>query len=284
MSQYAPHIARATTVATLMRKVLVALLPGIALSVWFNGPALLWQLPLASITALLAEAAMLRMRGLAPAPFLKDLSAVVSAWLLVLFMSPLAPWWLIVVATLFAIVVAKQLYGGLGNNLFNPAMAGLAVAVLAFPAHMAGMDALPATASAAGWIALGWLLGGLWLWQQKVINWQAPLAMLAAVGAMSELLWQLAPSHSASPLWQLSHGGLLLAAGFILTDPVTSPWLPRGRLLFGLAVGLLTVLLRVNGEIQGAIAFAVLIMNCVVPFIDRHTWPKAFGYRGKRRG
>lgn len=119
-----------------MLKVLLALLPGIALYVWNFGPAILVSIMLASITALATEAAMLKLRKRPVAPFLRDNSALLTGWLLALSIPPLAPWWLVVVGTAFAIAIAKHLYGGLGNNLFNPAMVGYAVLIISFPAQM----------------------------------------------------------------------------------------------------------------------------------------------------
>ena len=131
-----PYISEAPSVSTIMLKVMLALLPGIALYVWFYGPAILVSLMLASLTALATEAAMLKLRDRPLKPFLSDNSALLTAWLLALSIPPLAPWWLVVVGTAFAISIAKQLYGGLGNNPFNPAMVGYAVLIISFPAHM----------------------------------------------------------------------------------------------------------------------------------------------------
>ncbi len=131
-----PFIARPLAVNQIMLRVLLALLPGIALYVWYFGPAILLSIALASATALLTEAAMLKMRGRPLRPFLSDNSALLTSWLLALSIPPLAPWWLIVTGTAFAIAVAKQLYGGLGNNPFNPAMIGYAVLIISFPHEM----------------------------------------------------------------------------------------------------------------------------------------------------
>jgi electron transport complex protein RnfD len=133
---FTPLISKPDSVAQIMLKVLLALLPGIALYVWYFGPAILVSITLASITALATEAAMLKLRNRPIAPFLKDNSALLTAWLLALSIPPLAPWWLVVVGTAFAIAIAKQLYGGLGNNPFNPAMVGYAVLIISFPVHM----------------------------------------------------------------------------------------------------------------------------------------------------
>jgi len=131
-----PFILDRSSVTQVMAWVLAALLPGIAVYVWVFGPGILVTLSLATVTALVAEAAMLKARGYPVKPFLTDLSAIVTAWLLALSLPSLAPWWLIVTGTLFAIVVAKHLYGGLGQNIFNPAMVGYAVLIVSFPVQM----------------------------------------------------------------------------------------------------------------------------------------------------
>ena len=133
---FSPLISKSESVSVIMLKVLLALLPGIALYVWYFGPAILVSITLASLTALGTEALMLKLRNRPIAPFLKDNSALLTAWLLALSIPPLAPWWLVVVGTAFAIAIAKHLYGGLGNNLFNPAMVGYAVLIISFPAQM----------------------------------------------------------------------------------------------------------------------------------------------------
>ena len=133
---FSPFISKPDTVSQIMLKVLLALIPGIALYVWCYGPAILVSITLASITALATEAAMLKLRDRPVAPFLKDNSALLTGWLLALSIPPLAPWWLIVVGTAFSIAVAKHLYGGLGNNPFNPAMIGYAVLIISFPVQM----------------------------------------------------------------------------------------------------------------------------------------------------
>lgn len=132
----APLLHGRDSVTRIMAWVLGALVPGIAAYVWLFGPGILVTLTLATVTAAAAETAMLKARGYPVRPFLFDLSAVVTAWLLALSLPTLAPWWLIVTGTLFAIVVAKHLYGGLGQNIFNPAMVGYAVLIVSFPVQM----------------------------------------------------------------------------------------------------------------------------------------------------
>lgn len=131
-----PFIAQPSSVSQIMLRVLLALIPGIALYVWYFGPAILVSITLASITALATEAAMLKLRNRPIKPFLSDNTALLTAWLLALSIPPLAPWWMAVVGTAFAIAVSKHLYGGLGSNPFNPAMIGYAVLIISFPVHM----------------------------------------------------------------------------------------------------------------------------------------------------
>ena len=132
----APFLLKDTSVSQVMIQVCVALIPGIAAYAWLVGPAILAQLVIATLAALAAEAAMLSLRGKPLGLFLSDGSAIVTAWLIALTFPPLAPWWLVATGTVFAIVVAKHLYGGLGQNPFNPAMVAFAVCIVSFPALM----------------------------------------------------------------------------------------------------------------------------------------------------
>lgn len=133
---YSPFIRKPSSVSQIMLRVILALIPGLAAYIWYFGPIILVSLTLASITALATEAAMLKLRRRPIAPFLKDNSALLTAWLIALSIPAFAPWWLVVVGTAFAIVIAKQLYGGLGNNPFNPAMIAYAALIVSFPTHM----------------------------------------------------------------------------------------------------------------------------------------------------
>lgn len=321
-----------------MLKVLLALVPGIFAYVWIFGGGILVTIALATITALLSEAAMLKIRRRPVKPHLMDLSAVVTAWLLALALPPLAPWWLVVVGTLFAIVIAKQLYGGLGYNPFNPAMVGYAVLLISFPIIMTKWPAplllaqtklgffdqlqfifsniLPndvkvdAITSATpldylktqlklnheitsivqapifgtfgakgGEIVTGaYLLGGLYLLQQRIISWHLPTAFLAALAAISLAFYAFNPAQYASPMFHLMSGASLLAAFFIITDPVSGPTTPRGKLYFAAGAGVLTYLIRVYGGYPDGAAFAILIMNMCVPLIDALTQPRVFGH------
>lgn len=333
-----PYIFDAPTVSTVMGQVLLALIPGIAAYVYVFGGGILVTLALATVTAIVAEAAMLKLRNRPIIPFLRDYSAVITAWLLALAIPPLAPWWLIVVGTLFAIVVAKQLYGGLGYNPFNPAMIGYAVLLISFPAAMTKWPAalqlaqtplsfyeqlqfilsgalpsevtLDAVTSATPldylktqltlkhdvysikqspifgmlggtgteYIALAYLLGGLYLWQLKIISWHLPTAFLAALAVMAGAFWMMDSAHYANPLFHLFSGASMLCAFFIITDPVSGPTTPKGKLIFAVGVGIITYLIRAFGGFPDGVAFAVIFMNICVPLIDTYTQPRVFGH------
>ena len=334
-----PYIADAPSVTSLMFKVLLALLPGIVAYVWVYGGGILVTLTLATITAVAAEAALLKLRQRPVKPYLFDMSAVVTAWLLALALPPLAPWWLVVVGTFFAIVIAKQIYGGLGYNPFNPAMVGYAVLLISFPLimtkwpaplslaqtplnfldqlHYIFSQALPgdikvdAITSATpldylktqlmlkhevtaiqeapvfgvmgatgGEVVTGaYLLGGLYLLQQRIISWHLPTAFLAALGLISFGFNISNPSQFANPLFHLMSGASMLCAFFIITDPVSGPTTPRGKLYFATGVGILTYLIRIYGGYPDGVAFAVLLMNMCVPLIDAATQPRVFGHQ-----
>lgn len=334
-----PFFTKPTKTSIVMLKVLAALGPGIAAYVSAYGIGILVQILLATITAVAAEAAVLKLRRLPLAPFLSDLSAVVTAWLLALSIPPLAPWWVIVLGTLIAIVIAKHLYGGLGNNPFNPAMVGFAALIISFPALMSQWPAplaLPqadltdmqqisrifhgltgpawdAIASAtpldvlktqlhnhaevgtilqapifgifggvgSEWIAFGFLVGGLYLLSVRLIPWQIPVGYLGGLVITAAAFYFGGYEGAATPWFHLASGAAMLGAFFILTDPVTGPTTPRGRLIFALMAGLLTYLIRVFGAFPDGVAFAVLIVNIFAPLIDRYTQPPVFGRKGR---
>jgi len=280
---------------------------------------------------------MLGIRDKPLRPYLSDGSALVTAILLALALPPLAPWWLVTIGTLFAIVVAKQLYGGLGFNPFNPAMVGYVVLLISFPRDMTqwltpqmlsahtlnfpetlnaifngqlpdgiGIDALTgatpldtvktqlgqsktlseirSTAQFGDyggrgweWIANWYALGGIWLLYRRVIAWQIPVGMLSALLAIALVFFLIDPDTHASPLFHLFSGAAMLGAFFIATDPVTASSTPRGRLIYGMGIGLLVYLIRSFGGYPDGVAFAVLLMNMAAPMIDYYTQPRVFG-------
>lgn len=334
---FAPYISKPISVSQIMRQVLYALIPGIALYVWYFGPAILVSLTLASITALATEAAMLKLRNRPIAFYLKDNSALLTAWLLALAIPSLAPWWLVVVGTAFAIAIAKHLYGGLGNNPFNPAMIGYAALIISFPLPMTqwlgpqhfaqhslsfseqlgymfnqllpdGLKldavtmatpldtlkthlhqdepinqvlAMPIFSHLGGYgsemVAIGFLLGGIYLLARKIISWHIPVAFLGGLFAIAGAFYMFDPAHYAMPLFHWFSGAAILGAFFILTDPVSSPTTPKGKIIFAAGAALITYLIRVFGGFPDGVAFATLLMNICVPLIDAYTQPKVFG-------
>jgi electron transport complex protein RnfD len=338
-----PFISKPDTVSRIMLTVLAALVPGIALYVYSYGPAVLVSLALASVTALATEAAMLKLRNRPLTPFLSDYSALLTAWLLAVSVPALAPWWMVVVGTAFAIAVAKHLYGGLGSNPFNPAMVGYAALIISFPVQMthwitphgvggtelsfadqlgfifgshlpgsltldavttatpldtlktqlhldrpvADIFAMPIYGHIAGkgseLVALGFLIGGAWLLFKRIITWHIPAAFLGALFVTAGLYHLYDPAHYVSPLFHVAAGASVLGAFFILTDPVTGPTTPNGKLIYAAGAGVLTYLIRVFGGFPDGIAFATLLMNICAPLIDAWTQPKVFGTKGAEK-
>ncbi|MBI2383302.1 MAG: RnfABCDGE type electron transport complex subunit D [Gammaproteobacteria bacterium] len=317
-----PHLAVQPTVAQVMRDVLLALIPGVAAYVLFFGPGVLLNLALAAASCLAFEAAALRLRGKPLRPFLGDLSALLTGALLALALPPGAPWWLVATGCFFAMVLGKHLFGGLGYNPFNPAMVGFVVLLISFPLEMtrwpgpqplwdAATDALSSAtpldhvrtqlglgrtlAEIGGdaplgwlagrgweWVSLGYLAGGLWLLARRTIRWQIPAGVLGGLFLTALAFWAADGDRYASPPFHLLSGAAMLGAFFIATDPVTAATTPRGRLLYGLGIGVLTYAIRTWGNYPDAIAFAVLLLNICAPTIDRYTQPRVYGHRPRQ--
>ena len=336
----APHLPAQTTVRRVMGDVLLALVPGVVAQVWYFGFGVPIQIALAVVFALVFEALMLRARGRAQMPWIADLSAPVTAVLFALCIPAWTPWWIACVAMFAAIVFAKHLYGGLGRNLFNPAMVGYVVVLLAFPLALArwpapaplathtlafgdllqaifgghpsqAFDTLaqatpldtvkieaargftlaeirdnPVFGDYGGkgweWIANWYALGGFYLLWRRVIHWQVPVGVLGATILLTVPAWIVDPDVNPLPLQHVFSGGLMLAAFFIATDPVTGAATPRGRLVFGAGVAALTLAIRRWGAYPDGVAFAVLLMNACAPLLDRVTIPRAYGHGRSR--
>lgn len=332
----APHLPPSNRVDRIMRQVLYALIPGILAHWWVFGWGIFFQIALAVGFALLFEWLMLRARGRPVWLFLSDYSVVVTAVLFALCMPALAPWWIAAVGMLFAVVIAKHLYGGLGYNLFNPTMVGVAAVIIAFPLDLSlwlaprslspGVPGILDTARAVltgqtghldfdaitratpldllrsgamdqlripeiqqdavfsrfgavgwDWIVLAYLAGGLFLLARGVIRWQAPTGVLAGTLLIGGLLWLSGTDVHPSSGLQLFAGSLVLAAFFIVTDPVSGSATPRGRLIFGIGVAVITLAIRQWGGFPDGVAFGVLLMNMFVPLVDRYTQPRVYG-------
>lgn len=308
-----PHTG--TRVADIMQWVLLATLPGVLAQTYFFGWRTLLNVGLCAASCVAFEALALRWRGRDVRAGIADYSALVTAVLLSVALPTLAPWWLAVIGSAFAILLAKHAYGGLGQNIFNPAMAAFALLLVSFPEAMSqwpaprgtpvvdgttmatalhvirenhsqlvsdmwGRDPQMGSWSGRGWewVNLSFLAGGLFLLRQKFFTWHAPIAFLATLAVCAAAFYDHGSSASAgSPVFHLLGGATMIGAFFILTDPVTTPTTPRGKLLAGILAGGLTFLLRRASNYPDGVAFAILLINVVAPLFDRYTQPRIFG-------
>jgi electron transport complex protein RnfD len=337
----APYLAPKVDVGSMMLQVLVALIPAALAHVWYFGPGLLFNLVVASIFCVGSETLMMKVRGRDPQIALADYSALVTAALLAFALPSLTPWWVTATGALFAVIVAKHLYGGIGFNIFNPAMAGYVVILVAYPMEMnlwvaprmgdidyinltvlqtivytlsgtlpdaLSFDAIsratPLDAMQSGlrtmrtyaevrtnpmmgdfggrgweWIGNFFAIGGFWLLVKKIIRWQIPVGVFAGLLLPAGLMFFIDPSTNASPGFYLFSGATILCAFFIATDPVSAATSPKGRLVYGVGIGLLIYLIRKWGSYADGVAFAVLIMNMATPAIDTITRPHIVGHK-----
>lgn len=340
-----PHGHSQKNTANIMRLTLLALVPGVLAQWYIFGWGVVVQLSLAMLTAIVAEAFILKIRGYVLAHALADSSALLTAALVAVAIPPFLPWWMTVVAVAFAIIVAKQLYGGLGQNLFNPAMVAYVFLLVSFPVAMTSWQApevarhanLTIQESAAviftghtsqnvnasqlaklvdgttmatpldhlktdlkqgknvaditnshsflvssdqgwRWVNISFVAGGLILFIFRLIPWRTPFAMLATLALCSYIGHSIDPTHFVTPEIELLSGATMLGAFFIVTDPVTSSTTNRGRLIFGTIVGLLVFIIRHFGGYPDGVAFSVLLTNILVPFIDKYSQSRVYGY------
>lgn len=296
------------TTRIMMRDVLIALIPVILSALYFFRWGAVKQLLICIIACLLAEALFTRMRS---RPLrLGDLSATVTGAILGLSLPATAPWYVGVIAAGIAIGIGKMVFGGLGGNIFNPAMVGRAFVMIAFAGDLAASgyinaagtvdilsQATPLTAfkqtdivtsmapmffgytngSIGETSALACLLGGLWLCLRRVASWEIPAAVIlstlviAGIGNLLNLDSQWTVVH------HLLGGALLFGAFYIATDPVTSPLTAKGKWIFGIGIGALVMVLRYFSGYPEGVMFAVLLMNAVTPLINRWSIPRPFG-------
>jgi len=287
---------------SIMLMVAACLIPGLVLSAWLTSPMILVNAGFAAAIATAAEAICQKLRGQLDLNRLSDGSSLVTALIIAAAMPPAVPLSVLAFATITAIALAKYAYGGLGNNVFNPAMVGYAAALLSFPLALSawpdlidglsGATALTAFkfrggatvvdvwqpengfgslgGAGAEWINAAFLGGGIVLLLLRLGAWRVSAGMLLGVAIIAAAGYDSGSSASfGSPSYHLFTGGTMLAAFFVVTDPVTHPASVRGQWLFGLLVGSLTVLIRVFGSHPDGIAFAVLLANAATPYLDR---------------
>ena len=296
-----PHIRGDFKTSRLMLDVVIALIPALAVGTWVLGLRALGVTAVSMASALTAEWLYARLtHGRNTLP---DCSALVTGLLFALTLPASTPYFVVVLGSVFAIVVVKCLCGGLGQNIFNPALAARAFVMLLFPTtltrytvdgvsaatplHHMVMPALPEWSlsdmllgnipGSIGEIsALALLLGGVYLVVRKVISPRIPLAYLGSV-ALLTLIFHRTGNAFAWMLYSLLGGGVMLGAIFMATDYATSPVTPLGQLLYGVGCGVLTVFFRYYGLFPEGVTYAILLMNLLTWAIDRGTAPRRFG-------
>jgi electron transport complex protein RnfD len=315
-----PHVHDGRTVAQIMRLVIIALAPAALFSIYIFGLDALRVIAISVVSAAVFE--LVSRKVMKRNVTLRDGSAALTGLLLAMNLPSTSPWWLIVVGNLFAIVIAKQLYGGLGYNPFNPALVGRVVLLISFPVNMTarwvtasrfGADAVttatPLTRMKESLATLGHidmafgkkeildlLIGNRagCLGETSVILlalgglfliWKRVISVMfiGAVWAMTGVFHLIDPARYANPIFHVITGGLFIGAFFMATDYVTSPVTKNGMLIFGAGCGVITVLIRLWGAYPEGVSFAILLMNATTPLIDRYTRPKVFGAADSRK-
>ena len=316
-----PHIHSKTSTRSLMLDVVIALLPSVLVTVLFYGWSAVAILASSVVFCVLLEYLITRYLLKKPST-IGDMSAVVTGIILALNLPPTAPWWVAMIGAIVAIGVTKMTFGGLGQNLFNPAIAARVFLLVSFPVAMtkwarpAGFLNVDATSGAtllgtvkeglakgdtlsqifaandfsylqtlfiniggsAGEIsAIAILVGFIYLLARKVIRPHITLSIWATVIVFSGIFWLINPDQYTDPLFNLLTGGVLLGSVFMATDYVTSPMSARGGIVFGVGIGLLTMLIRYFGSYPEGVSFAILIMNSVVPLINKAFKQKKYG-------
>jgi electron transport complex protein RnfD len=310
-----PHVHSNDSTQKIMYRVVYAMVPLLAWSVFVFGLDAL-RVTLIAVVASLAFEYLIQKYLLKVKPTVTDGSALITGILLSFNVPSNLPWWIIVIGALAAIGIAKLSFGGLGSNVFNPALVGRVFLLISFPVQMtswpvnaqSGIDAVTAatplgimkeggsmseilnslpsisdmlignTGGSLGEIsAVLIILGGLYMLWKKVITWHIPVAVLGTVAAIATIMWLINPEVYVNPIYHLLTGGLMLGAVFMATDMVTSPMTPKGQIIFGVGIGLITISIRMFGAYPEGISFAILIMNAFTPLINNYVKPKRFG-------
>ena len=311
-----PHLHTSTSTKSLMRDVVIALLPAVAVSVLFYGWSELLVLGVSVASCVLLEFLITKYM-LKKACTVGDWSAVITGVLLALNLPATTPWWVVFIGAVVAVGVAKMTFGGLGQNLFNPAIAGRVFLLISFPTYMTdwtkpagfvsnaiadaytgatplglvgeggvaaveGMDYmnmlfLNIGGSAGELSALALLAGFVYLLARRVIRPYITVSIWVTVAVFSGIFWAINPAEYTDPVFNLLTGGLLLGSIFMATDYVTSPMSNMGGVIFGIGIGLLTMLIRYFGAYPEGVSFAILIMNSVVPLINKWFHAKKYG-------
>ena len=299
-----PHVRSKESIQSIMRDVIIALVPATAAGIYYFGLRALILIVAAIISAVFFE--WLYEKITKKPVTINDLSAVVTGLLLAMNLPASAPVWVAIVGSAFAIIFAKQLFGGLGQNFINPALAGRAFLLASYPTEMTtwvvpnGLAADAATyatplaqlkngaldaslkqlviGQVGGTIgetcAIALIIGGIYLLYKHVISWKIPVIYIAT----EFILFAVIGRHGMRmPLQEIFAGGVMLGGIFMATDYASSPVTPKGQVIFAVGAGLLTYLIRTFGGYPEGVSYSILIMNCCVPLIERFTEPTIFG-------
>ena len=302
-----PHMRDKPTINRIMFTVVIAMLPACLAGIWFFGLAALKVPVLCTASCVLIEEGWNKMMK-RPSTW-KDGSAILTGILLGMNLNAGVPWWVCVLGGILAIILGKQLYGGLGYNPFNPALVARVGLLIGLPEIMTtwntpqGGAMVPDVVTGAtplGMVpgavevkemlvgniggclgetsAIALLIGGTILMAFKLIKWEVPLAFIGTVAIITGVAHALNPGAYHSPVVHVLSGGLLLGAFFMATDMVTSPMTHKGAWIFGIGCGVMTSLIRLWGAYPEGVSFSILFMNALTPLIDRGTIRKPFGF------
>lgn len=306
-----PHFLRDENIPKIMHTVILALLPAMAASVYFFGLRAAGLIIVSVVSCVLTEYAVQKIREKPLTMW--DGSAAITGILLALTLPPSFPYYGAALGSVFAIGVGKQLFGGIGFNIFNPALLGRAFLQATYPVMITtwsepfakvaqdGVDVVSAATplalmkfegkmtshldilfgNVAGSMgetsALALLIGGLYLRYRGYINWKLPLGYLGSMAFFGGLFWLVNPTRYPDPLFHILAGGAMLGAWFMVTDMVTSPVTPLGQWIFAVCGGLIAVIIRLFGGLPEGVMYSILLMNAFVPLLNKHTRPKFFG-------
>ena len=291
-----PHIHSKDSTRSLMMDVVIALLPAVICSFVFYGWREMVVMAVSVASCVLLEWAITKYMLKKPST-IGDMSAVITGMLLALNVPYTTPWWVIVIGSVVAIGVAKLTFGGIGQNIWNPALVGRVFLLVSFPTYMTtwgapqGVSVQELTSaysykdllfanlggSAGEACALALLAGFVYLCIRRVIKPWITLTIFATVAVTSLIFWGINPARFTDPVFNLLTGGLVLGACFMATDYVTSPMSVKGGIVFGVGIGFLTMMIRYFGSYPEGVSFAILIMNSVVPLLNMWFKQKKFG-------
>ena len=300
-----PHVRSKESIQSIMRDVIIALVPATAAGIYYFGMNALILVIAAIVSAVAFEA--ICQKVMKKPVTVSDLSAVVTGLLLAMNLPAAAPIWVAVVGSAFAIIFGKQLFGGLGQNFINPALAGRAFLLASYPTEMttwsvpnglevadAATYATPLAQLKAGYLeaslgelvlgqcggtigetcAIALIIGGVYLLYKHVISWKIPVIYIATVAILFAVIGR---QGVRMPLQEIMAGGVMLGGIFMATDYASSPVTPKGQIIFAVGAGLITYLIRTFGGYPEGVSYSILIMNCAVPLIERFTEPTIFG-------